>query len=49
MEEIFVEKMCKKYNKSEKFIKLLLKICNDNSILNKEQTIEEIYKYWKKF
>ncbi len=56
METIFVEKMCKKYKKSEKFIKLLLKICDDNNILNKENTINEIYKLdegiyrkWKNF
>ena len=42
MEKVFVEKMCKKYNKSENFINLLLQICEDNNILNKEEIINEV-------
>lgn len=42
MEKLIVEKMCKKYNRSEKFIRLLLKICKDNNILNKEKIVDEV-------
>ena len=37
MEKLIVERLCKKYNRSEKYIKLLFKICEDNNILNKEK------------
>ena len=42
MEELIVEEICKKYNKSENFINLLLKICDDNCIFNKEEKINEV-------
>ena len=42
MEKLIVEKLCKKYHRSEKFIRLLLKICVDNNILNKEETVDEV-------
>lgn len=42
MEKLIVEKLCKKYNRNEKLIRLLLKICEDNNILNKEETVDEV-------
>ena len=42
MEDLFVKRMCGKYNRSEQFIKLLLKICEDNCILNKEEIIDGV-------
>lgn len=42
MEKLIVEEICKKYNRSEKFIRLLLKICEDNNILNKEKIVDEV-------
>lgn len=42
MEKLIVEKLCKKYNRSEKLIRLLLKICEDNNILNKEETVDKV-------
>ena len=42
MEKLIVERMCKKYNKNEKFINLLLKICEDNNIINKENLVDEV-------
>lgn len=42
MEKLIVEKLCKKYNRSEKFIRLLLKICEDNNILNKEEIVDKV-------
>ena len=42
MEKLIVERLCKKYNRSEKYIKLLFKICEDNNILNKEKIVDEV-------
>ena len=42
MKNLVVENLCKKYNRSENFIKLLLKICEDNNILNKEEIVDEV-------
>lgn len=42
MEKLIVENLCEKYNRSEKFIRLLLKICEDNNILNKEEIVDEV-------
>lgn len=42
MEDLFVKRICEKYNRSEKFIKLLLKICDDNNIPNKEDMINKV-------
>ena len=42
MEKLVVENLCKKYNRSENFIRILLKICEDNDILNREETVDEV-------
>ena len=42
MEKLIVERLCKKYNRSENYIKLLLKICEDNNILNKEEIVDKV-------
>lgn len=42
MEKLIVENLCEKYNRSEKFIRLLLKICEDNNILNKEEIVDKV-------
>lgn len=42
MEKLIVERLCKKHNRSENYIKLLLKICEDNNILNKEKIVDEV-------
>lgn len=42
MEKLIIERLCKKHNRSENYIKLLLKICEDNNILNKEKIVDEV-------
>lgn len=42
MEKLIVENLCEKYNRSEKFIRLLLKVCDDNNILNKKEVIDKV-------
>lgn len=42
MEKLIVENLCEKYNRSEKFIRLLLKICEDNNLLNKEEIVDKV-------
>ena len=44
MEKDVVELLCRKYGKSEKIIKLFIKICKDYDIDNSEERIEEFIK-----
>ena len=42
MEKDVVKDLCKKHGKSEKFIVLLLKICEDNNVRDTTQLINEV-------
>lgn len=42
MEKDVVNDLCKKHGKSEKFIVLLLKICEDNNVKNAVQFINKV-------
>ena len=42
MEKLIVENLCEKYNRSEKFIRLLLKICEDNNMSDKGKIVDEV-------
>lgn len=39
-----IEKICKKYCKSKKFIILLIKICNDNKVKNTIKCVKNCVK-----
>ena len=41
MEKI-IKEISKEYNQSEKFVRLLFKICEDNNIFNKEEIVKEV-------
>lgn len=43
MEKDVVKDLCMKYNKKEDFIKLLIKICKDNNVLDIRETIIKEY------
>lgn len=47
MEKDLIVKLTKKYKKSEKFISLLVKMCNDFNIENNEKQIEQFLKKWQ--
>lgn len=42
MEEEIVKEICKKYNKREEHVCLLIKICKDNKVKNIRQVLEEV-------
>lgn len=42
MEENIINEICSAYNKSEKLVKLLIKICEDNKVENTKELINEV-------
>lgn len=43
MEKLIIIELCEKYEKSEKLIKLLIKICKDNNVFNAKDKIEKFF------